>query len=131
MLIVFSECRRWIAPSEPHCSHLEWFWANFAVRRLFGRLTNLAMKPTNDAALGFRAHSGWAAAVVLGGPAASPKVIDRRRIELVKPGTPGGVQPYHAARELPFAQAEQLIHGAIASAGQAALLAVRFLAKQM
>jgi hypothetical protein len=87
------------------------------------------MKPTNYAALGFRAHSGWAAVVVLAGSA--PKVIDRRRIELVEPGALGGVQPYHAARELPFVQAEQFIKDAIAAAEEAALLAIRFLAKQM
>jgi hypothetical protein len=89
------------------------------------------MKPTNYAALGFRAHSGWAAVVVLAGSAPFPKVVDRRRIELVKLGTLGGVQPYHAARELPFVQAEQFIQGAIAAADEAALLAIRFLAKQM
>jgi hypothetical protein len=89
------------------------------------------MKPTNYAALGFRAHSGWAAVVVLAGSAPSPKVIDRRRIELVKPGALGGVQPYHAARELPFVQVKQFIQDAIAATDEAALLAIRFLAKQM
>ena len=86
---------------------------------------------SNTAAIGFRTHSGWAAAVVLGGSVESPEVIDRRRIELVEPGTPGGVQPYHSARELPFPQAEKFIQGAIMSADLAALRAVRFLAVQM
>ena len=34
------------------------------------------------AALGLRAHSGWAALVAVGGGPASPQVLDRRRIEM-------------------------------------------------
>jgi hypothetical protein len=95
------------------------------------RSESTTLKITDSIALGFRAHSGWAAAIVLAGPVTSPQIIDRRRIELVEPGTPGGVQPYHAARELPLVQAGPFIQSVIAAADQAALLAVRFLAKQM
>jgi hypothetical protein len=38
------------------------------------------VKPAS-AALGFRAHSGWTAAVAVGGSPARPVVLDRRRIE--------------------------------------------------
>ena len=86
---------------------------------------------STTASIGFRAHSGWAAVVVLSGPAKSPQVIDRRRIELARPGTPGGVQPYHAARELPFLQADKFIRDAIAAANATALQAIKFLARQM
>jgi len=58
------------------------------------------------AALGFRAHSGWAAMVALGGPAGSPYVIERRRIELADPEAPRPVQPYHAAQILELKEAE-------------------------
>ena len=61
------------------------------------------------AALGFRAHSGWAALVVVAAPSRSPAVIDRRRIELVDPGIPGSKQPYHAAQKLDLKEAEQLV----------------------
>ena len=61
------------------------------------------------AALGFRAHSGWAAVVAIAGPRGSPTAIDRRRIELADPGIPGSKQPYHAAEGLPLKQAEELI----------------------
>lgn len=50
-----------------------------------------------DAALGFLTHTGWAAMVALGGSPREPRVIDRRRIELVEPGTPANV--FHVARE--------------------------------
>lgn len=48
-------------------------------------------------ALGFRVKSGWAAAVVLGGPSSAPTILEVRRVELSDPKTPGTDQPYHAA----------------------------------
>ena len=51
-------------------------------------------------AMGFRVKSGWACAVLLAGPAAAPKVVDRRKVQLADPEVPGSVQPYHAALEL-------------------------------
>jgi len=62
------------------------------------------------AAIGFRAHTGWAAAVCLGGPAKSPIVLDRRRIDLRGATVPFEV--YHVARGLPMAKAEALIEHA-------------------
>ncbi len=59
------------------------------------------------AAVGFRAHSGWAALVAVTGSPRSPIVIDRRRIELVEPGIPK--QPYHAAEKLGLKEAEELV----------------------
>ena len=48
------------------------------------------------ATLGLRVKSGWAMAVVLAGPTASPRVLDRCRIELSDPRVPRTRQPYHA-----------------------------------
>ena len=58
------------------------------------------------AALGFRAHSGWAAMVALREPAAAPLVIQRRRVELA-----GSLprQPYHAATEMRLDEAAAFI----------------------
>jgi hypothetical protein len=47
------------------------------------------------ASLGFTVKSGWAAAVLLGGPAPSPRVLDVRRIELSDPEIPESRQPFH------------------------------------
>jgi len=63
----------------------------------------------DNAAIGFRAHSGWAAAVALGGPATSPQILDRRRLATADPGIPGSKQPFHAAEGLPFGKAKALI----------------------
>ncbi|MEO8450347.1 MAG: hypothetical protein ABI647_11180 [Gemmatimonadota bacterium] len=45
--------------------------------------------------LGFRVKSGWAAVVLLRGPASSPTVLDARRIDLADPKELASVQPYH------------------------------------
>ena len=63
----------------------------------------------SPAALGFRAHSGWAAMVAVAGPMESPKVIRRRRIELAYAKISSPVQPYHAAQEMELKPAEAYI----------------------
>jgi hypothetical protein len=67
--------------------------------------------------------------VALGGSARSPEVIDRRRIELIDGGSPGGVQPYHVARTMDLAKAEQFIAGVLAAIDRSALLAVNAFAE--
>ena len=62
-----------------------------------------------NAALGFRAHSGWAAYVAVSGPANSPAIIARGRIELADPRIPPPFQPYHKAAEMPLKKAEEFI----------------------
>jgi hypothetical protein len=66
-----------------------------------------------DAALGLRVHSGWAALVAVSGPLAAPAVLARRRIELVDRASPGGNQPFHAARGLSLDAARQLVSRAL------------------
>ena len=51
-------------------------------------------------AIGIRVHSGWGAVVAVSGEANSLEVIDRRRIEIIDPKTPGAFQPYHFAQSL-------------------------------
>jgi hypothetical protein len=60
-----------------------------------------------DVAIGFREHTGWAAAVTLAGPAEEPTLLDRRRLELLDDGLPA--QAYHVAQTLPLADAERLV----------------------
>jgi hypothetical protein len=83
------------------------------------------VKNAITAALGFRTHSGWAAVVALGGSPRSPEVIDRRRISLIEPGSPGGVQPYHFARTMNLPKAEEFIKDVIVAIDRRALVAVR------
>ena len=65
-----------------------------------------------SAAIGLRAHSGWAALVAVVGPVASPAVVARRRIDLAGPDIPK--QPYHAAENLSLAKAEELLARCVA-----------------
>jgi len=67
------------------------------------------------AAIGLRAHSGWAALVAVAGTIDAPRVLERRKIVIADPEMRGSKQPYHAAAELPFAQGEALVTGAIES----------------
>ena len=82
-------------------------------------------------ALGFRAHSGWAAVVAVAGPLRSPEVVDRRRIEIADPAIPGSKQPYHAAEGLPLKKAEALIERCAASTQKLARGAVRTLVQDL
>jgi hypothetical protein len=76
------------------------------------------------AALGFRAHSGWAAMVAVSGSIDAPRILERRRIIIADPEMPGSKQPYHAASELPFNRAEALVKQAIDSSRGLALEAL-------
>lgn len=72
-----------------------------------------------DVALGFRPHSGWAVAVVVGH---GPAVLERHRVALAD--RPPPVQPYHAAVGLPAHQAAGLVAEATRSAYTMAAAAV-------
>lgn len=47
------------------------------------------------AVLGFRVKSGWAVAILVGGTAKVPTVLDRAIVELSDPKVPGTKQPHH------------------------------------
>ena len=63
----------------------------------------------NRVALGFRAHSGWAAMVALRDPVAAPLVVQRRRVELIDKGTSCPAQPFHAAEKMALSDAESFL----------------------
>ena len=72
-------------------------------------------------ALGFRAHSGWAACVALRATTSLPEVLERRRVELVAPGAASWAkQPYHAAHGLDPGEVEDVVRRAIAAAHERA-----------
>ena len=61
------------------------------------------------AAVGLRAHSGWAALVAVAGSRREIEVVDRRRIEIADPKVPGSKQPYHEAEGLSVEKAAKLL----------------------
>jgi len=70
----------------------------------------------SPAAIGLRAHSGWAAAVAVAGPARRPVVVMRRHIEMRERGAAGPAQPYHAAAPLEIEEAREFIERCAADA---------------
>ena len=62
-----------------------------------------------QAAVGFRAHSGWTALVALSLEDDSPHVLLRQRPHLVKTFTYEFRQPYHSAKRGPPAEARDII----------------------
>lgn len=66
-----------------------------------------------------KAHSGWAALVVLGRHEGDLKVIERSRVELVEEAW--AKQPYHAAEDLKSAEAAKVVKRGIAAAKRIAL----------
>ena len=83
------------------------------------------------AALGFRVHSGWAAAVVLCGPADAAVVVDRRKIQLVKIFSYTFRQPYHTAEKMPRQDAGKFIRSVQSEAKRLALSALRSLQRDL
>ena len=79
-----------------------------------------------NVALGFKAHSGWAALVALGHEGRNLVVVDRRRIELADPADGEWArQPYHAAEGLPSARAKEVVARGVTTARRMAVAEVR------
>lgn len=77
------------------------------------------------AAIGFRAHSGWAVLVAVGGTVTAPVVLQRRRIELAGRGISGSVQPYHAAQPMKLEEAKAFLERCAATSRAMARNAVQ------
>ncbi|MDP9360974.1 MAG: hypothetical protein M3P29_05925 [Acidobacteriota bacterium] len=70
-------------------------------------------------AFGMKAHSGWAALVVIGKHDGDFAVVDRRRIELVE--NEWAKQPYHAAEDMEPAAARDVVERGIEAAQRIAV----------
>lgn len=71
-----------------------------------------------EVAFGMKAHSGWAALVVIGKRNDECVVVDRRRIELVEEAW--ARQPYHAAEELTKEAALEVVKRGVEAAHRVA-----------
>jgi hypothetical protein len=65
------------------------------------------MKKSNLVAIGLRAKTGRAIAVVLGGAPDAPVVIRKYEIKLTDTEVPATSQPYHVVMDLPWAESEK------------------------
>src|SRR5438094_3138575 len=77
------------------------------------------------AAIGIRTHSGWGALVAVANSAGAVEVIERRRVVISTPGTPGAKQPYHFAENLELPEAEKFLGSCFAASKRLASAAVR------
>jgi hypothetical protein len=77
------------------------------------------------AAIGVRMHSGWGALVAVSNSDGTAEVLERRRVAVTIPGTPGANQPYHFAEKLELAEAEKFLGNCFAASRRLALAAVR------
>jgi hypothetical protein len=82
-------------------------------------------------AFGMKAHSGWAALVVLGKRGAELQVVGRYRMELVESDDASWAkQPYHAAENLEAGEARDLVTRGLASARRIAVREMRTAVKR-
>jgi hypothetical protein len=83
-----------------------------------------------QAAVGFRVHSGWAAAVAVSLEKGAPAVLARQRVHLVDTFTYEFRQPYHTAEKMLAGQAREFISRMQAEARRLAYRAIRELASR-
>src|ERR1700704_1006522 len=82
-------------------------------------------------AFGMKAHSGWAAVVVLGTLSGGLQVVDRYRMELVeKQEASWAKQPYHAAERLSAGDARDLVARGLETARRIAVREMRTAVKR-
>src|SRR5216684_6014899 len=84
-----------------------------------------------QAAVGFRVHSGWAAAVAVSLEKGEPVVLARQRVHLVETFTYEFRQPYHTAEKMLLGQAREFISRMQAEARRLAYRAIGELASRI
>jgi hypothetical protein len=82
-------------------------------------------------AIGFRAKTGRAIAVVLAGTADDPHFVLRREVSLVDPSIPATRQPYHEAMELPWPDVPSFVKPLVDAVGNVASAALASLLREL
>jgi hypothetical protein len=72
------------------------------------RLLTIEMDHTN-AAIGLKAKTGRAIAVVLSGRVNAPQLVSRSEVSLTDPNMPATFQPYHEVMELPWKESQRKV----------------------
>jgi hypothetical protein len=88
------------------------------------------MAHSKEAAVGFRVHSGWAAAVAVCVDNGAPVVLARQRVHLVDTFTYEFRQPFHTAEKMLDGQAREFISRMQAEARRLAYRAIQELASR-
>jgi hypothetical protein len=78
-----------------------------------------------EAAVGFRVHSGWTAAVAVTIGKGSPSVVAKQRPHLVETFTYAFRQPYHTSEKMPLGEAREFVARVQKEARRLAYRAIR------
>ncbi len=65
--------------------------------------------PNTNAAIGFKARTGRAIAVVLSGPPNAPQLVSRSELILHDPNTPATFQPYHEVMDFAWDESQKKV----------------------
>jgi hypothetical protein len=84
-----------------------------------------------QAAVGFRVHSGWSAAVAVCLEKDAPVVLHRQRVQLVETFTYRFRQPYHTGEKIALAEAREFIAGVREKGRELAYCAIRDLQAEL
>jgi hypothetical protein len=76
-------------------------------------------------------HSGWGVLVAVSGGARSVELLDRRRMVIADPRTPGANQPYHHAATLGLPESERYLARCAAASEGLAVAAVREVVQEL
>ena len=86
---------------------------------------------SNRVAIGFRAKTGRAICVVLGGTSDAPLVVQKFEMRLTDPKVPHTFQPYHAVMELPWDQSQKAARKSVAAVEAVARHGVKNLIEEL
>ena len=70
---------------------------------------------SNRVAIGFRAKTGRAICVVLGGTSEAPLVVKKFEMRLTDPKVRATFQPYHAVMKLPWEKGQKAVQKSVAA----------------
>jgi hypothetical protein len=89
------------------------------------------MANTQIAAIGLKAKTGRAIAVVLLGPADAPQLIKRSELILTDPRVPASFQPYHEVMDLPWNESQVKVKPFISAIEKVAAKALSDLIREL
>lgn len=88
------------------------------------------MKQSNFVAIGLRAKTGRAIAVIVGGTHDAPVIIAKTEIKLFDPKLPATAQPYHEVMDLTWAQSQRAVEKSVRAIQKVATKALAKLVKE-
>src|SRR5881394_3971395 len=89
------------------------------------------MKKRDFVAVGLRAKTGRAIAVVVGGSPESPVVLGKSELKLIDPKVPATAQPYHAVMELRWEESQKAVRPSVNAIERVARTALASLVKEL